>query len=160
MSKLMVTEFLSLDGVMEEPAWSLSYWNDSIAKFKKDELFASGAHLLGRVTYQGFAAAWPERKDEEGFADHMNNLPKYVVSTTLDKADWHNTTIIRDQVVREISKLKESLTGICWLRAAPRWSRHWSSIILWMNFISWSIRSCWAKADGCSMMGLARMNST
>jgi dihydrofolate reductase len=108
MGKIVVTEFLSLDGVMEEPAWSLAYWNDTIAKFKKEELFASSAHLLGRITYQGFAAAWPERKDEEGFADRMNSLPKYVVSTTLEKADWQGTTIIREPVVEEISKLKKS----------------------------------------------------
>jgi dihydrofolate reductase len=107
MGKIVVTEFLSLDGVMEEPAWSLTYWNDTIAKFKKEELFASGAHLLGRVTYQGFAQAWPGRKDEQGFADRMNSLPKYVVSTTMEKADWQGTTIIRDHVVEGISRLKK-----------------------------------------------------
>jgi dihydrofolate reductase len=107
MRKIVVTEFLSLDGVMEEPAWSLAYWNDTIAKFKKEELFASGAHLLGRVTYQGFAAAWPERKDEEGFADRMNSLPKYVVSTTLEKGDWQGTTIFKDDIVGNITKLKQ-----------------------------------------------------
>jgi dihydrofolate reductase len=111
MRKIIVTEFLSLDGVMEEPTWSLAYWNDTIAKFKKDELFASGAHLLGRVTYQGFAAAWPERKDEEGFADRMNSLPKYVVSSTLEKGDWQGTTIIREPVIENISKLKMSPEG-------------------------------------------------
>jgi dihydrofolate reductase len=106
MRKIIVTEFLSLDGVMEEPAWSLPYWNDTIAKFKGDELFASGAHLLGRITYQGFAAAWPDSKDEG--AELMNSLPKYVVSTTLEKGDWQGTTIIRENVVEEISKLKKS----------------------------------------------------
>jgi dihydrofolate reductase len=111
MRKIVVTEFLSLDGVMEEPAWSLPYWNDAIAKFKKDELFASGAHLLGRVTYEGFAVAWPERKDQEGFADRMNSLPKYVVSTTLEKGDWQGTTIIRENIVEELSKLKGSSGG-------------------------------------------------
>jgi len=105
MSKIVVTEFLSLDGVMEEPAWTAPYWNDEIAKFKYDELFASGAHLLGRVTYQGFAAAWPGRSDE--FADRMNSLPKYVVSTTLEKAEWQATTIIREHVAQQIAKLKE-----------------------------------------------------
>ena len=108
MGKLIVTEFLTLDGVMEEPAWSLAYWNDTIAKFKFDELFASGAHLLGRVTYEGFAQAWPDRKDEQGFADRMNSLPKYVVSTTMKKGDWQGTTIIREKIVEEISKLKKT----------------------------------------------------
>jgi dihydrofolate reductase len=107
MRKIVVAEFLSLDGVMEEPAWTFPYWNDEIAKFKYDELFASDAHLLGRVTYQGFAAAWPSRTDEAGFADRMNGLPKYVVSTTLEKAEWNNSTIIKENVADEISKLKQ-----------------------------------------------------
>ena len=87
MRKVIVTEFLTLDGVMEEPAWTMPYWNDEIAMFKYDELFASDAHLLGRVTYQGFAAAWTSRTDEQGFADRMNNLPKFIVSTTLKTVD-------------------------------------------------------------------------
>jgi dihydrofolate reductase len=107
MANIVITEFLTLDGVMEEPSWTVPYWNDEIAKFKLDELFASGAHLLGRVTYQGFAAAWPARTDEQGFADKMNNLPKYVVSPTLKKAEWNNSTIISKNVVEEIAKLKK-----------------------------------------------------
>lgn len=107
MGKVIVTEFLSLDGVMEEPAWSLAYWNDEIARFKYDELFSCGAHLLGRVTYEGFASAWPNRKDEQGFADRMNNLPKYVVSTTMENASWENSTIIKENVADEIAKLKQ-----------------------------------------------------
>ncbi len=107
MRKIVVAEFLSLDGVMEDPKWTAPYWNDEIAKFKYDELFASGAHLLGRVTYEGFAQAWPSRTDEQGFADRMNNLPKYVVSTSMEKAEWQNSHIIKKDVVKEISKLKE-----------------------------------------------------
>jgi dihydrofolate reductase len=107
MRKVVVAEFLSLDGVMEEPAWTFPYWNDEIARFKYDELFTSDAHLLGRVTYQGFAAAWPSRKDEGGFADRMNSLPKYVVSTTLEKAEWNNSHLIKKDVVEEISRLKQ-----------------------------------------------------
>ena len=107
MSKVVVTMFLSLDGFIDEPQnWSFPYWNDEIAKFKTDELLATDAHLLGRVTYEGFAAAWPSRSDETGFADRMNSLPKYVVSTTLEKADWNNSTIINANVVDEISRLK------------------------------------------------------
>jgi dihydrofolate reductase len=104
MRKVVVTEFVSLDGVTQDPAWSLPYWNDDIAKFKSDEMFASDALLLGRVTYQGFAAAWPESADEG--ADRMNNLPKYVVSTTLDKVEWNNSTLIKDNIVEELTKLK------------------------------------------------------
>lgn len=105
MRNIVVTEFLSLDGVMEDPAWSAPYWNDEIAQFKSEESYACDALLLGRVTYQGFAAAWPESKDEG--ADQINSLPKYVVSTTLDKAEWNNSRLIKDQVVEEITKLKQ-----------------------------------------------------
>jgi len=105
MRKIVVTEFLSLDGVMEEPMWTFKYWNDEIAKFKGDETSASDALLLGRVTYEGFAAAWPESKDEG--ADYFNSVRKYVVSTTLDKAAWNNSMLIKDNVVEEITKLKQ-----------------------------------------------------
>lgn len=74
MRKIVVTEFLSLDGIMEHPAWTFPYWNDEIAKFKGEETSASDALLLGRVTYQGFAAAWPESTDEG--ADYFNNVRK------------------------------------------------------------------------------------
>src|SRR3954470_12104001 len=110
--KIVVTEFLTLDGVMEAPnEWSFPYWNDDIGKLKLDELLAADAHLLGRVTYEGFAAAWPSRTDEAGFADRMNNLPKYVVSTTLNKAEWNNSHIIRENIKEEISKLKQQPGG-------------------------------------------------
>lgn len=105
MRKVVVTEFLSLDGVMEAPAWTFKYWNDEIAKFKGEESSASDALLLGRVTYEGFAAAWPASKDEG--ADYFNNVRKYVVSTTLAKADWNNSRLIKDNIVAEIAKLKE-----------------------------------------------------
>ncbi len=105
MRKIVVTEFLSLDGVMEEPAWTFKYWNDEIAQFKAEETSASDALLLGRVTYQGFAAAWPESKDEG--APYFNNVRKYVVSTTLGKAEWNNSTLIKDNIVEEIAKLKQ-----------------------------------------------------
>jgi dihydrofolate reductase len=104
MRKVVVAEFMSLDGVVENPAWTSRYWNDEIAKFKSDENLASDALLLGRVTYQGFAAAWPESADEG--ADRMNNLPKYVVSTTLDKVEWNNSMLIKDNIVEELTKLK------------------------------------------------------
>ena len=70
---------------MEEPAWTAPYFNEEVAKFQSDLLFESEALLLGRVTYQGFAAAWPSMTDEEGFADKMNSIPKFVASTTLEK---------------------------------------------------------------------------
>jgi dihydrofolate reductase len=106
--KLVVTEFVTLDGVMEAPhQWSFPFWGDDIGKFKFDEHFASDALLLGRITYEGFAAAWPSRTDEQGYADRMNSLPKYVVSTTLDKVEWNNSTLIKENVAEEIAKLKQ-----------------------------------------------------
>jgi len=94
MRNLIVTEFISLDGVVGEPQnWSFPYWNDEIERFKRDELFASDTQLLGRVTYEDFAVAWSSRDGD--YADRLNNLPKYVVSTTLDKAEWNNTHLIK-----------------------------------------------------------------
>jgi dihydrofolate reductase len=105
---------MSLDGIIESPEmWSLPYWNDEISRFKLDELFTSDAHLLGRVTYQGFvvtyqgfAAAWPSENDRQMFVDRMNSLPKYVVSTTLEKAEWSNSYLMKKNIAEEISKLK------------------------------------------------------
>jgi dihydrofolate reductase len=106
MSKLVVTMFMTLDGVIEEPQnWSFPYWNEAIGQFKNEEHLNTGAHLLGRVTYEGFAAAWPSRDGD--FADRMNSLPKYVVSTTLEKAAWNNSTIIKTNVMQEIARLKQ-----------------------------------------------------
>ena len=104
--KVVVTEFVSLDGVIEEPQnWSFPYWNDEIGKFKNDELLASDAQLLGRVTYEGFADAWPSRTGD--FADRFNSMPKYVVSTTLDKAEWQNSHLIKKNIPEEIARLKQ-----------------------------------------------------
>src|SRR5438874_9635700 len=107
--KLIVTEFVSLDGVMEAPEkWSFPYGNEEFGKFKLDELHATDALLLGRVTYDGFAAAWPGRADEAGFADKFNSMPKHVVSDTLKSADWTNSHVIRGaNAVAEIRKLKQ-----------------------------------------------------
>jgi dihydrofolate reductase len=114
MRRIVVTEFVTLDGVMEDPGGAENFERGGWAfqfergpegdKFKVDELFASDATLLGRVTYEGFAAAWPSRTGE--FADKMNGMPKYVVSTTLHNAAWNNTTLIKDNVAEEVSKLK------------------------------------------------------
>jgi dihydrofolate reductase len=107
MRKIVVTTFMSLDGVMEDPQWTGAYWNDEIAKYKYEELFASDAMLLGRVTYEGFAASWPGQTDEQGFGDRMNNMPKYVASNTLDKAEWTNSHIIKGDLAEEVMKLKQ-----------------------------------------------------
>jgi dihydrofolate reductase len=109
MRSIVWSEYISLDGVVEEPGeWSIPYFSDDLARYKNDELQESDALLLGRRTYEGFAAAWPKMEEVEGdFAVRMNTLPKYVASTTLNKADWNNSTIIRENVPEEVSKLKQ-----------------------------------------------------
>ena len=118
MARIVITEFVSLDGVMEDPGGAEDYrhggWTFQIDRgegdrFKMDETLQSDALLLGRVTYEGFAAAWPSRDD--AFADKFNSMPKYVVSSTLEKADWNNTTVLRGDVVEEVSKLRQGPGG-------------------------------------------------
>ena len=119
MGKIVVTEFVSLDGIFEDPGGAESYkhggWSfqinrgDDGDKFKLDEALASDALLLGRVTYQGFADAWPSRTGE--FADKFNSMPKYVVSTTLNTLEWNNSHLINGDVAREVPKLKEQFGG-------------------------------------------------
>jgi dihydrofolate reductase len=95
MGRIVVTEYVTLDGVFEEPGeWSFPFFADEVAKWKFDELFASDALLLGRTTYEGFAAAWPSYADEAGFADRMNGMPKHVVSSTLRDPEWNNSRVI------------------------------------------------------------------
>lgn len=116
MKKLIASTFVSLDGVMEGPGpqdpyehagWTIPYWSDEIGTLKQDELFASDALLLGRITYEGFAAAWPGRTDEAGFADRMNSLPKYVVSNTLKEPAWNNSHVVRGDVAAQVRALKQ-----------------------------------------------------
>lgn len=107
MRKIIVTTFISLDGVIENPQWTFKYWNDEIASFKGEETSAEEPLLLGRVTYEGFAAAWPQRSGADSGADYFNGTRKYVVSTTLEKAEWNNSVIISKNVVEEIKRLKQ-----------------------------------------------------
>ena len=107
MRKIIVTEFLSLDGVMENPMWTFPYWNDEIAQFKGEETTVNDVLLLGRVTYEGFAAAWPQRTDEASGGKYFNSVRKYVVSNTLAKAEWNNSQIIRGDILQEITNLKQ-----------------------------------------------------
>ena len=119
MGRIVVTEFTSLDGVVEDPGGSESFkyggWSFEISrgdegdKFKLDEAFASDALLLGRVTYEGFAAAWPSRDGE--FADKFNTMPKYVVSSTLKDPSWNNSTVLDGDLAEEVAKLKEQVDG-------------------------------------------------
>ena len=102
--RIVVTEFVSLDGVVEAPGGGEDYrhagWTFEIDrgeqgdKFKLDETMESEGLLLGRVTYEGFAKAWPSVKDDAGFADKFNSMPKYVVSSTLEDPEWNNSTVL------------------------------------------------------------------
>jgi dihydrofolate reductase len=111
--KISATFFMSLDGVIADPhLWSFPYWNDAIGKFKDAELRQTDALLLGRKTYESFAAAWPGRKDDEGFADKFNTMPKYVVSSTLKKAEWSGSQIVRPaELGKLIARLKAEKGG-------------------------------------------------
>src|SRR3982751_4124775 len=112
---IVVTEFVSLDGVMEDPGGAEGFkyggWTFEIPRgdegdrFKLDETLASDALLLGRVTYEGFAAAWPSREGE--FADKFNTMPKYVVSSTLENPEWANTTVLKGDVAAEVAQLRQ-----------------------------------------------------
>lgn len=109
MGTIIVTEFMTADGVVADPhLWSFPYWGEQIGALKHEELFGSEAKLLGRVTYDGFAEAWPGRAGDE-FADRINSMPKYVVSNTLDKADWENTTVLR--TIDDVRALKVETEG-------------------------------------------------
>ncbi len=119
MGRIVVTEFVSLDGVMEDPGGSENFrhsgWSFEINRgdegdnFKLEETRSSEALLLGRVTYEGFAEAWPPREGE--FADKFNSMPKYVLSSTLEQPEWNNTTVLKGDVVDEVAKLRQEQDG-------------------------------------------------
>jgi len=120
MRRIVVSEFVSLDGVMEGPGpedpyvhagWTFSNQDPVGMKFKLDEVMAHDALLLGRVTYEGFANAWPGRTDGIGFAGKMNSMPKHVVSSTLERAEWNNSAIISGEIPVEITRLKQERGG-------------------------------------------------
>jgi dihydrofolate reductase len=120
MGRIVVTEFVSVDGVMEAPGgeegykytnWTFEFPDEGQYEYKSEELHDSEALLLGRVTYEGFAAAWPERTDEAGFADKFNAMPKYVVSSTLENPEWNNTTVLEGEFTESVPHLKEQTDG-------------------------------------------------
>lgn len=122
MGDLVVSQFVSVDGVFQDPGgvgeidrggWSFkAEHGEEFDKFKFEELMAAEAQLLGRITYEGFAKAWPQMEEEEGeFAVKMNSMPKYVVSTTLENPEWNNSTVIKDNVADEVRQLKVEIEG-------------------------------------------------
>jgi dihydrofolate reductase len=122
MGRIVVTEFVSLDGVMEDPGgaedfkhggWTFEFDSgDEGNQFKLDETLEADALLLGRVTYEGFAAAWPSMEDPVGFADKMNSMPKYVVSSTLENPEWNNSTVLEGDLGEAVGKLKQEIDGV------------------------------------------------
>jgi dihydrofolate reductase len=127
MGRIVITEFVSLDGVMQAPGgedfkhknWSFEFdRGEGGNKFKLDETLDAEALLLGRVTYQSFAAAWPSRSGE--FADKFNTMPKYVVSSTLKDPKWSNTTVIKGDAVEEVAKLRGELRGNIYVHGSCR----------------------------------------
>jgi dihydrofolate reductase len=112
--KIIASEFITLDGVFEEPgrsAWHEQYFSDELGRYKLDEVMEAEAQLLGRVTYEGFAAAWPSVEDEQGFAEKMNTMPKYVVSSTLAEPKWENTTVLHGDASSAVHELKSGEGG-------------------------------------------------
>ena len=127
MGRIVVTEFVSVDGVMEDPGgaedyehggWTFEFDRGEGDKFKLDETMEAEAQLLGRVTYEGFAEAWPSRSGE--FADKFNTMPKYVVSSTLERADWNNTIVLSGDLAEEVSKLKQDVEGVILVAGSRR----------------------------------------
>ena len=119
MGKVVVSQFISIDGVVEDPGgsegwerggWAFQFDRGEVGdKFKLDEVMAGEVLLLGRTTYEGFAAAWPEREGD--FADKFNSMPKYVVSTTLQDPEWNNSTVVRDDIAGAVAELKKEFSG-------------------------------------------------
>jgi dihydrofolate reductase len=133
MGKIVVTEFVSIDGVMEDPGASEDFkyggWafefprGEEGDKFKLDETMSSDALLLGRVTYEGFASSWPGREDEFGFADKFNSMPKYVVSSTLEDPDWTNSTLLEGDLREAVTELKGKHDGDIVVHGSAQLSR-------------------------------------
>ena len=105
--RLVATEYVSLDGILEEPGqWSFPFFSEAASQFKWRELQASDVLLLGRRTYEGFAAAWPTMEGAGEFGEKMNTMPKYVVSATLEKVDWAGSAVVKGELAAEIRKLQ------------------------------------------------------
>ena len=105
MGTIVAVEYLTLDGVMEAPSWSAPYFNEELQGFQYDNLFAADALLLGRVTYDGFKAAWPSMSDEKGFAERMNGMTKYVATRAGGAPEW-NATFLEGDLVEAVTRLK------------------------------------------------------
>ncbi|WAC55264.1 dihydrofolate reductase family protein [Gordonia sp. SL306] len=121
MGEIVVTEYVSVDGVMEAPGgeegyphtgWTIGYHTPELREFKRGEVIEAEAHLLGRRTYESFAGAWPHYEDDDGFADKMNTMPKYVVTSTLTDLAWNNSSILDGPVVTSVRRLRDAIDGV------------------------------------------------
>ena len=158
MSRIVVTEFISLDGVMEAPGgddnfvrgqWSFEFdRGDEGNQFKADETMEADALLLGRRTYEGFAAAWPGREGE--FADKFNTMPKYVVSSTLTDPDWGNTTVLSGDVAEEVGKLRAGDGGDIIVHGSAQLVQALVEHGLVDELRLMVFPSSWARASACS----------
>ena len=149
MGSIVVSEFVSLDGVIETPGggdFRHAGWTFEVdhgpggRQFKYDELVEAEAQLLGRVTYEGFAAAWPAIEGAGEFGGKMNSMPKYVVSSTLTTADWNNSTILGGDPAEEVAGPKSRSKASSSWPAARSSCRCWSSTTSWMSSVSWCSR--------------------
>jgi dihydrofolate reductase len=153
MGRIVVTEFISLDGVVEAPGGGEDYkyggWSFEINRgdegdqFKLDETLASDALLLGRVTYEGFAKAWPSREGE--FADKFNEMPKYVVSSTLENPDWTNSTVLKGDLAEEVAKVRDRHEGDVVVHGSPQLVQ----ALIDEDLVD-ALHLCWGSVSGCS----------
>ena len=163
MRRLIVAEFLTLDGVMEAPgfeehrdgknAWALRFQTPEMQDFIRGQFATVGAFLLGRKTYQIWAAFWPTAGGDDGFAKQMNDLPKYVVSSTLQEAEWSNSTIIRGDLAEQVAELKRQPGQDILVEGSADLVAGLIEHGLSTSTSCWSSRSSWAAASISSAMG-------
>src|SRR5215475_9523356 len=159
--KIAVQMYASVDGVVEAPeTWEGPYWTDDHERYAYKRLLAADALLLGRATYQTFAASWPSRTGDD-FADRMNSLPKYVASSTLDEhLAWNNSQVIRGDVVAEVTKLKQQPGRDILLYGSGQLFNTLLHHHLIDEFRLWVFPSCSAAANACSMTATSRAASS
>ena len=164
MRKVIVSEFVTLDGVMEDPGgaegfkhggWSFQFGSADQQQFKVEELFQADALLLGRWTYQGFAAAWPTMPGTGAYGERMNSLPKYVVSTTLSEVTW-NATLITGDLTEALPRLKQEAGQDILIFGSGQLTHTLNAGTSSTNIDSWSFRSYWAAGSVSSQTGTKR----
>jgi hypothetical protein len=158
MRKIVAGLYVSLDGVTESPEkWTFPYFNDEVGQVISSQMAETDAGLLSRRTYEEFAAYWPNQTAEDNpFADHINNMPKFVVSTTLQSVEWRNSTLITGDVAGQLTHLKELPGKNISLRAAPPWCGGYCAWGSSMSCGSCSTHSWWAGGATWSRTAVKR----